>query len=270
MFKRKFWTAFKYCFLTIASFISIYPFAWMVFSSTNRSVDVLAGRMWFGRHLLQNYRTLLDTTNIWKGFSNSLMIALIVTFFSLVICSLAGYGFEIYHDRAKDAVMYIILLSMMVPFAAVMTPLFMMMASFGLINNYMGVILPSLSTAVLIFLFRQSSHNFPRELVHAARVDGLGELMIFLRMYVPIMRPTYAAAATITFMGSWNSYLWPLIILQRSEAKTLPIVVSNLLDTNTPDYGIIMLGVLITTFPTLILFSVLQRSFVNGILGAVK
>jgi len=270
MTKRKASMAFKYVFLTIASLVSIYPFAWMVFSATNRTVDILAGRMWFGSHMLQNYRSLMETTNIWQGFRNSLAIAVLITLLSLAVCSIAGYGFEIYHDRAKDIVMFILLLSMMVPFAALIIPLFRMFGRMGLINSYAGVILPGISTAFLIFLFRQSTQGFPRELIQAARVDGLNEFMIFLRIYVPVMRPTYAAAATITFMGSWNSFLWPLIVLQRADARTLPIIVSNLGDGYVLDFGVIMLSVLIMTLPTVILFFVLQKSFVNGILGAVK
>lgn len=261
---------FKYLFLIVMSIGSVYPFVWMVFSATNKSTDVLSGRLWFGSHLKTNYTALMADTNLWQAFSNSLVIAFLTTIFALLICSMAGYGFEIYHDKAKDRVMNVILLSMMVPFAALMVPLFRMFSGMGLSNTIFAVILPTASTAFLIFMFRQSSQGFPRELILAARVDGLGEFRIFFQIYAPIMRPTYAAAATITFMNAWNSYMWPLVALQKPESKTMPIVVSDLLARYTLDYGEIMLSVLITTLPTLILFFALQKSFVNGILGAVK
>ena len=241
--KRKIGRFFKYLFLIVMSIGSIYPFVWMVFSATNVSTDVLAGKLWFGNNFLQNYQNLVNDTNLWQAFGNSLKIAVLTTLLALLICSAAGYGFEIYHDKLKDKVMSIILLSMMVPFAALMVPLFRMFSGMGLSNTIFAVILPTISTAFLIFMFRQSSQSFPRELIQAARVDGLGEFMIFVRMYIPIMKPTYAAAATITFMNAWNNYMWPLVALQKPESKTMPIVVSDLLARYTLDYGEIMLGV---------------------------
>ena len=201
---------------------------------------------------------------------NSFKYAIVLTLLSLVICSLAGYGFEIYHDKGKDAVMGIILLAMMVPFAATLIPLFQMFSSVHLLNTTAGFILPTISTPFLIMLFRQSARSFPHDIIEAARIDGLTETKIFFKMFIPTMRSTYAAAMTITFMNAWNSYLWPKVIMTDNKSITMPMLVANLVEGYVTDYGVLMLGVLLCTIPTVIIFFFLQKSFAEGITGAVK
>lgn len=262
--------ALKHLFLILVSLLSAFPFYWMVVSATNPSTDVVLGRMLPGAYLAENFKSLAGSGRLYQAFFNSLTYSAATTLGALLISSLAGYGFIVYRDRSKNVVMGLLLLSMMVPTAATLIPLFRFFSQLDLINTVAGYMLPMLATAFLIFLFRQSAHTFPMELVQAARIDGLGEFAIFFRMFVPIMRPTYAAAATITFMNSWNAYLWPLVVLQEPSKITMPIFVANLQTGYVLDYGMIMLGVTITTLPTLIVFFVLQKSFVEGILGSLK
>src|SRR5690625_2744049 len=218
---------FTYLFLSIAAFVSIFPFLWMIVSMTNKSVDVTQGRLMPGAHLIENIVKLFETVDIVPALINSSIIAIITTFLTLLVSSLAGYGFEIYRTRGKDTVFNILLLSMMIPFAAIMIPLYRL---FGGVSNYIpflgfdtlgAAILPTATTAFFIFFFRQNTKMFPRDLIEAGRVDGLSELGIFFRVFVPTMKTTYAAAAIIAFMNSWNNYLWPLVILQspRSEER---------------------------------------------------
>lgn len=260
----------KHLFLVICSVISVFPFYWMFVSATNQNIDVMRGRMLPGTHLLENLRTLMETTFFQQAALNSFRNSVVQTLVALLVCSMAGYGFVVYKDKAKDAVMKLLLLSMMVPMAALIIPLFRQFSSWKLLDTLLGFILPYISTAFLIFFFRQNTMSFPLEIVQAARVDGLSELDIFFRIFMPIMKPTYAAAATITFMNAWNAYLWPLIVLQSQESQTLPILVAGVLSRPTVDYGMLMTAVTATTLPTLLLFSVLQRSFVEGVLGAIK
>ncbi len=262
--------AFNHLFLILVSLLSAFPFYWMAVSSTNISTDVVLGRMLPGSYLFENIKTLSESGALFRAFSNSCLYSLATTFGALFISSMAGYGFIVYQDKGKNFVMGLLLLSMMVPTAATLIPLFRFFSQIGLINSVAGYMLPMLATAFLIFMFRQSAHTFPQELTQAARIDGLGEFQIFWRMFVPIMKPTYAAAATITFMNSWNAYMWPLVVLQQPEKITMPIFVANLQTGYVLDYGMIMLGVTITTLPTLIIFFVLQKSFVEGILGSLK
>lgn len=260
----------QYAFLIIFSLFSIFPLVWMFIAATNQSIDVIRGKMVPGTYLIENYKALVAQSELWHAMGNSFKYALMVTLISLIVCSLAGYGFEIYHDKVKDGLMAIILLAMMVPFVATMIPLFGMMAKFGLLNTVAGFVLPSISTPFLIMLFRQSARSFPHDIIEAARIDGLGEFQIFVRMFFPTMRSTYAAAMTITFMNSWNNYLWPKVIMNKKETQTMPMLVANLTSGYVTDYGMLMLAVLFCTLPTVIIFFCLQKSFAEGITGAVK
>jgi lactose/L-arabinose transport system permease protein len=166
--------------------------------------------------------------------------------------------------------MAILLLSMMVPFASIMIPLFKMASRAGMLDTTLGFILPSVSTAFLIFFFRQSSMSFPVEIVQAARVDGMGEFGIYLKIYLPVMAPTFTAAGIVAFMNNWNNYLWPLIIMQSQESQTMPLMIASLASGYTTDYGILLLAVTLCTLPPVILFFSQQKRFVEGILGSVK
>ena len=166
--------------------------------------------------------------------------------------------------------MNIVLLSMMVPFVAIMVPLYQMFSKFGILNSTLGFILPTISTPLLIMLFRQSARSFPKDIIEAARMDGLSEFQIFYRMFIPTMKSTYAAAMTITFMAAWNSYLWPKVIMTNKTSITMPMLVANLKEGYVTDYGILMLAVFLCTIPTAIVFFLLQRNFTEGITGAVK
>lgn len=164
----------------------------------------------------------------------------------------------------------ILLLAMMVPQVATMVPLFKMMSRAGLLNSVWAFILPSISTPFLIMMFRQNSRNFPNDLMQAARIDGLSEMGIFFRMYVPIMKSTYAAAAVITFMNAWNAYMWPKVVMTDNRAQTMPMLIANIASGYSIDYGMLMMGVLFCSIPTMIVFFVLQKQFAEGITGAVK
>lgn len=259
-----------YLFLSIFTLFSLFPLYFMVVSATNTSRDVIGARMFPGANLLANWSSLIDTTDLASAVYHSTVNAVVTTFFALAVCSLAGYGFEIYHSRGKDNLMKIILLAMMIPFAATMIPLFQLFASWGMINTTTAVVLPAVATPFLILLFRQSSRSFPHDTLEAARIDGLGEVSIFLRIYIPMMKPVFAAATVITFMGAWNSFLWPRVILVSNKYQTLPMLTSNLTAGYVTDYGVLMLAVLIASLPAMIIFLSLQKSFANGIMGAIK
>jgi len=265
-----------YIFLSGAAAISIFPFLWMIISSTNRSVDVTQGKLLPGSALGDNLSKAFSTIDIVPALWNSAQISVLTTLLAMLISSLAGYGFEIFRSRAKDIVFSILLLSMMIPFAALMVPLYRMFGTISQTAPFIGidtissVILPTMVTAFLIFFFRQSTKMFPKDMLEAGRIDGLSELGVFFRIYVPTMRTTYAAAAIITFMSSWNNYLWPLVVLQSPEKRTIPLLISNLGSSYSPDYGVIMTVILIATLPTAIVFFLMQKHFVAGMTGSVK
>jgi lactose/L-arabinose transport system permease protein len=259
-----------YAFLTVVSLLSVFPLYWMMVAATNKSVAVSRGTLMFGTELFNNIKKLFASQNVGAALGNSFKYSIVMTLVSLFICSIAGYGFEIFHDKAKDRVMSIILLAMMVPFAAIMIPLYQLFSKANLLNSTLGFILPSISTPFLIMMFRQSARSFPVDIMEAARLDGLSEFQIFCLMFVPTMRSTYAAAMTITFMNAWNSYLWPKVIMSDANSITMPMMVANLKSGYVTDYGTLMLAVLLCTIPTVIVFFLLQKSFAEGITGAVK
>ena len=255
----------SYIILILASFLSAFPLYYMLCGATNTSIDVIPGG-----YLVENFKTLVGMQDLKLAMFNSFRNAIIITFVALLVCSIAGYGFEIYHDKGKDILMSILLLAMMLPFVAIMIPLFKMFTSWGLVNTWIALALPSISTPFMIMLFRQAARSFPHDIIEAARLEGLSEVQIFFKMFIPVMKSTYGAAMTVTFMSAWNNYLWPTVILQDSKAITMPMLVANLKSGYSVDYGMLMLGVLICTLPTAVIFLCLQKSFANGITGAVK
>lgn len=268
--KRREVGAGTYIFLIIASLLSVFPLFWMVVAATNKSVDVISGTLIPGVSLLDNYRKLAAGTELWRAMWNSFRYAAILTLCSLAVCSLGGYGFEIYHGKWKDRLFSVILLAMMVPLAATMIPLYQMCAKLGLLNTAAGFILPTVSTPFMIMLFRQNSRSFPKEMIEAARIDGMSDFGIFLKMYVPTQKSTFAAAMTITFMNAWNSYLWPKVIMLDNDSVTMPMLIAGLKSGYVTDFGVLMLAVLFCTLPTVLIFFFLQKQFTQGIVGSVK
>ena len=259
-----------YTFLVIISLLSIFPIYWMACAATNTSVDIMRGKLIPGGYLIENFKSLIGNQDLGRAFVNSVRNSVLLTLFSMIICSIAGYGFEVYHQKSKDILFTVLLTAMMLPFVAIMIPLFTMFSKAGMVNSWLAFMLPGLSTPFLIMMFRQAARSFPKEIIEAARMDGLSEVGIFFTMFVPTMRSTYGAAVTVTFISTWNSYLWPKVIFQKNESTTMPMLVANLRGAYTVDYGMLMLGVLIATLPTAVVFFMLQKQFAEGITGAIK
>ncbi|MDQ0361719.1 carbohydrate ABC transporter permease [Breznakia pachnodae] len=278
MTKKKVLRVLKYVMLTIISFISLFPFIWMLLGMTNNTMDITAGKMQIGDQFFANMSSLFASDLDFLGaLKNSAVAAIVTTVLALLVSSAAGYAFEVYKTKRRERIFNILLLSMMVPFAALMIPLFRIfsqISSMGLdaigIDSFISLIIPSVSTAFLIFFFRQNTKSFSKEMLEAARIDGVSEMGLFFKIYMPTLKNTYAAAAIITFMNSWNNYIWPLITIQTPDKRTLPLVLSAMGASYTPDYGMIMCGIVIATIPTAIIFLVMQKYFVAGMLGSVK
>jgi lactose/L-arabinose transport system permease protein len=259
-----------YIALSIAAFVSVFPFYWMVIGATNKTNLIIRGKTDIGDNLIANAQHFFALVDVPRVFLNSATISVAATVLTLAISSTAGYGFEIFRSPARERVFAFLLLLLSIPFAAIMVPLFVFISKIHLTNTLVSVFLPSVASIFIIFYFRQATKAFPSELRDAARVDGLKEWQIFLFIYFPVMRSTYAAATIIVFLLSWNNYLWPLIVLQTNENKTVTLVVSVLLSAYVPDYGAVLFATVLATLPTLIIFFVLQRQFVEGLTGGVK
>ncbi|MCI6676966.1 MAG: carbohydrate ABC transporter permease [Clostridiales bacterium] len=263
-------TILTHVFLMAISIISIFPLVWMIIAASNKSVDVIAGKLTLGTNFIENYKNLISQQPLWGTFWNSCRYTIFVTVFALIVSALAGYSLEIYKEKAKEKIYIVVLMSMMIPFVALMVPLFRMYSKLGLLNTVLGFMLPSLATPLLIMMFRTNAKAFPIDIIEAARIDGLSEFGIFFKMYIPSMKAIFAAAGVVTFMNAWNNYLWAKVIMSDDTTQTMPMLISNLTSGYATDYGLLMLAVLITTIPTAIVFFALQKYFVEGITGSVK
>ncbi|MBO8436485.1 MAG: carbohydrate ABC transporter permease [Spirochaetes bacterium] len=257
-------------FLLIAVFISIFPFFWMLTGATNESIDITSGRMWFGSNLSENWANLRDTASVLRIAWNTISTTVIYTVLSVLICAMAGYGFEKFPSKGKTIVYGAFLFSMMIPFSAQMIPLFRMASSVNMLNSHIAIILPTIAMPFLVFFFRQNFQSYPTELIEAARVDGANEFVIFFRLVMMPMKSTFAAAAIYAFMKQWNNYLWPLIVIQTNEKKTFTLLLSSLASAYYVDYGQLMLAIVLATLPIIIVFLTMQRQFVEGITGSSK
>ena len=260
-----------YLILSIASIVSVFPLYYMFCASTNKSVDVIAGKLIPGTYLIENYKALIANQNLGLALWNSFRNATVLTVLCLLICSIAGYGFEIYHDKGKDVVFTILLTAMMIPFAAIMIPMFRMFSTLKMVNTMGAFMLPSIATPFMIMMFRQASRSFPHDIIEAARIDGLSEVGIFFRMFIPTMKSTYAAAIIITFMGAWNNYLWPLLVIRSADKYTLTIGLNTLINPYGDNYSLLVVGSVFSIIPIFVLFICFQKYFIEGMTaGAVK
>ena len=201
---------------------------------------------------------------------NSLIITIPVLIGQLLLAPLAAYGFWQCRWKYKEILFYLYMIVMLMPLQLTLVPNYLVANWLGIQNSSLAIILPAIGYPFLIFFFKQNAYSFPKDTLEAARMDGLNEYQIFFKIFMPMMKSTYAAAGIFMFMASWNNYMWPLIALQSDTKFTLPLVVANLASGFTPDYGMTMVGIVLSTLPTIIVFFTLQKSFVEGMTGSVK
>lgn len=258
-----------YTLLLLGIVISILPFYWMMVGSTHPSGKILSvpPTFFFGDYLAENMASLTESLGMIRIMGNSLLIALIYTLVSTLICSMAGYAFAKYHFKGKNLIFFIIICSLMIPYQVTLIPLFELMVNLDWLNTYHAVILPSLASPFAIYLMRQNLKAIPDSLIEAARVDGMGELGIFFKIILPTMRPALAAVSIFLFMSQWNNLIWPLITLNSKDMYTLPVALSSLIGLARIDYGQLLLGTTLSTIPIMIFFLLVQKQFISGILG---
>lgn len=220
---------------------------------------------------LNHYRDLFSRLHVSRYLINSLVIATSVTFLALILNSLAGYAFAKLQFRGRERLFQVLLAALVIPAQVAMLPLFMLLKQLGLINSYWAVILPASATIYGIFLVRQFATSIPDSLLDAARIDGAGELRIFFSMVLPWLRPVLLTLGLFTFLAMWNDFMWPLIVLSDKQNYTLPVALAILSGEHVQDSELMMAGAVLTTLPVLLIFLLLQKYFIGGImLGSVK
>jgi len=259
--------------LAIGAGLTLLPLLWMVSASLMPAGEATAlpPRLWASAVTFEHYAALFTRLNLARALANSALLAAAITVISLWLNSMAGYAFAKFAFRGRDQVFRGLLAALVIPGQVAMLPLFLLLKEMGCINTYWGVIVPGIASIFGIFLVRQYALSIPDSLLDAARIDGAGEFRIYWSLVVPSCAPILVTLAIFTFMGTWNDFLWPLIVLTNSDLYTLPVAVANLVGEHVQDTELMMAGAVLTVLPVIVLFVALQRYYIEGILsGGLK
>jgi ABC-type glycerol-3-phosphate transport system permease component len=265
-----------YAFLLVVAFLSFMPFYWMLILATHDTQTIFQypPPLLPGGNALINYQNMLTVIPFWKNFLNSAATAIAVTISTLLFCSMGGYAFAMYKFPGKNTLFVLMLATLMVPFLVLIIPWFIIISRLGWLNDLRALIIPGAVSAFGIFWMRQYiSSNISSELLDAARIDGCSEFSIFFRVVAPLLGPAYGALGILTFMGSWNSFFYPLVVIKDTDVATLPLALQLLRGDpyRGGDYGVLMFGTALGMLPVLIIFWAASRRFISGLTaGALK
>lgn len=255
--------------LIVALLLTLYPPLWMLSASFKTNAEVFSDiGLGLGAAGLENYTTAFDRRPFGLYLLNSILAAAATVAITLLLAILAGYGFAKFRFRGQEILWVIVLASFMVPLEAIVIPLFLQVHALGLNNSYAGLILPTGLNAVGIFILRQAILSVPDDYVEAARIDGAGEPRILWSVVVPLVAPSIAVVAILTFNLTWNSFLWPLVVVSDDSLRTLPIGMALFQSTFNTQYGQVMAVSVIGTLPTVLMFLFFQRSMLDGAIAS--
>jgi multiple sugar transport system permease protein len=257
-----------YVVLTGGLVLLVGPFLWMLLGSFRPDRELKeVPPSWLPQDpTLDNYRNLFQQLDFTQVFFNSAVVAVTITLGNLVFCSMLGYAFAKLNFPGKRVMFTLVLATLMVPGVVTLVPLFVLVSNLGMTNSFPGLIFPFLAGPFGVFLMRQFMLGLPDELIDAARVDGAGEWRIFARVIIPLCKPALATLGILTFLTSWNNFLWPLVVAQSEDRYTLPVALAiYAIGENKSNYGLLMAGSVAIIVPVLIVFIALQRHFVRGI-----
>jgi len=266
-------TSLWYVLLVLISIITVFPFLWILLTSIKGPSDLLFStppQFLPNDPTLSNYSKVLDALPIPKFFLNSIVASTATTVLNVLIASLAAYPLAKMRFRFREPIFYLLLATLIVPLQLTFIPSYLLARFFGYYDSLPAIIWPGLASAFNIFLMRQAFKGVPNELIDAARVDGARDWRIWWQIALPLVRPTVATVAILTFVTSWNDFLWPSLMLPTTGNKTLPVGLAALQSYFSSDFRSIAAGVTMTVIPILIFFVALQRHFVRGLSGAVK
>ena len=259
--------------LVLLAIVSLAPLLWMLsvsFMQTGEAAHFPPPLL--PKHMtLDNYRELFVRAGMGRFLFNSFLISTCVMLLSVLFNTLAGYAFAKLRFKGRDRTFRTLLAALVIPAQVAMMPLFLLLKQIGLVNTYMGAIVPGMAAIFGIFLVRQYARSIPDQLLEAARIDGAGEWRIFFQIVLPALKPILVTLAIFSFLGAWNDFMWPLIVLSDESLQTLPVALASLSREHVTDYELMMAGSVVTVLPVLLLFLVLQRYYLQGLLlGSVK
>ena len=257
-----------YVVLSVLLVAVLTPFVWMILGGfkTDGELRQVPPTWWPQDPTLDNYTQLFAALDFGGFFLNSTVVAAFVTLGNLLFCSMVGYALAMLEFRGKQVIFGAVMITLMIPGVVTFVPLFVLVVNLGLANSLPGLILPFLVSPFGVFLMRQYFSGMPRDLLEAGRIDGCGELGVFFRIYLPLAGPARATLGILTFLGSWNNFLWPLVVAATEDTYTLPVALA-LYSTgqNQTEYGLLLAGATVVVLPVLIVFTVFQRYFIAGI-----
>ena len=264
-------TALLYGLLTIGAAITLLPFVWVLFGAFKTQAEIMsAPGAWLPQSFgnVSNFVELFAHRMFGTYMVNSLIVSAATVLTNVLFCSLAGYALAKIDFPGHKFVFGCVLAAMMIPYIALFVPSFFIIVQLGLVNTLAGIVLPIAVMPVGVFIMRQFADSVPNELLEAARLDGASEFLIFRKIFLPLVGPAVATVAIITFLNSWNYFLWPLIVAHNQDTYTLPVglAVASQAPKST-DYGLLLAGAIVVLLPVLILFLFLQKYFVQGIAG---
>lgn len=259
--------------LVALAVVSLAPLLWMLSVSFMQAGE--AGHfpppLWPSAPTLNNYQKLFANAGMGRYLFNSFLIASCITLASLLFNTMAGYAFAKLRFAGRERTFRLLLAALVIPAQVAMMPLFLLLKQMHLINTYAGVIVPGMAAIFGIFLVRQYARSIPDELLEAARIDGAGELRIFFQIVLPALKPILVTLAIFSFLAAWNDFMWPLIVLSDQSLQTLPVALAGLSREHVQDNELMMAGSVVTVVPVLLLFLLLQRHYIQGLLlGSVK
>jgi multiple sugar transport system permease protein len=253
--------------------LTLLPLLWMVWASLlpAGAATTYPPRQAPQALTFEHYRDLFTRLHLARAVFNSTALAVVVTGISLLLNSMAGYAFAKFRFAGRDRLFRVMLAALVIPTQVAMLPLFLLLKQMGLVNTYWGVIIPGMASIFGIFLMRQYMLAIPDSMLDAARIDGAGEWQIYWSLVLPSCQPILVTLAIFTFMGTWNDFLWPLVVLTDSSMYTLPVALANLVGEHVQDIELMMAGAVLTVLPVVLLFVALQRYYIAGILsGSMK
>lgn len=254
-----------YLAVALGAGVMLFPFLWTVVTSITPSGSLSGGpSLVVEDPTLDAYRTLGASLPIWRIIVNSFLVAIVSTVAQLVTASMAAYAFGRLEFRAKPVVFAAYLATLMIPLQVLVVPLFIQMTRLRLNDTYFALLAPTIASAFGIFLLRQAVEGVPRELDEAATLDGAGHLRIFGTVILPLVRPALATLAVFAFMGSWNSFLWPLVVIRSPELMTLPLGLATLQGQFTTQWDVVMAGSVVSILPIALVYLVAQRHIIAG------
>jgi multiple sugar transport system permease protein len=251
--------------VVLGAALMLFPFLWTVVTSITPGGTLATGPSLIVKDpTLDAYRKLFGSLPVMRIIANSLWIAIATTILQLITSSMAAYAFSRIAFRGKNVVFALYLATMMIPMQVLVVPLFIQMTEFGLNDTYLSLIAPTIAAAFGIFLVKQTMDSIPRDLDEAATLDGAGHLRIFSTMILPLTKASLATLAVFAFMSSWNSFLWPLVVIRSPELMTLPLGLATLKGQYTTEWDVVMAGSVMSIIPIAVIYLFAQRHIIEG------